>query len=203
MENKFLIRKLYLNNLSGPEIARKLGLNIRWVYRCLERQNIQRRTAVVGNKIRFENSPLSFSFKSKLSRSEEKLLIAAVMLYYGEGAKTGQCVDFANSDPLMLKIFLKFLREICGVKETRLRFYLYCFSNQNTNALIRYWCDFLNISRENFTKPYIRKADINLKRTTKYGVLHIRYSDLRLLRKILNYNSDLTKKLLKNGGVAE
>lgn len=190
------IKKLYLQNYSGPDIAKKLNINIRWVYRCLERQNIQRRTAAVQNKIRFEKSPLSFELKSKLSRQEKELLIAACMLYYGEGAKGGQTVDFANSDSVTLQIFLKFLKEICCIDQKKLRFYLYCFSDQNKENLIKFWCRKLKVKKSSFTKPYIKRADNSFRRTMANGVLHIRYCDVRLLNKILEIIKELSRSLL-------
>lgn len=198
------IKELYLTNLiSGPDIAKKLDVNIRWVYRSLERRGIKRRTSAIQNRINFEKSSLSFNFKKKLSPLDRELLVAGSMLYYGEGAKTGKTVDFANSDPQMLKVFIKFLRDICRVNEKKFRFYLYCFSNQNQEYLISYWCKTLKVSRRQFTKPYIRDANPNSTRTMNYGLLHIRYSDIRLLSKILSINSELTNKLLKTGGVVE
>jgi len=203
MSKADLIQELYLANLSGPDIAKKLNVNIRWVYRSLERRGIKRRTSAVQNRIRFEGSPLSYNFKEKLSQSDRELLVAGAMLYYGEGAKTGQTVDFANSDPRMLKIFIKFLREICGIDEKKLRFYLYCFSNQNSGELIRYWSKLLKASTEQFTKPYIKEANPKQTRVMSYGVLHIRYSDSRLLSRILSINDEISDRFLKNGGVVE
>jgi hypothetical protein len=193
------VKELYAKELSGSEIANKLGLHIRQVYRLLVKQGVQRRNSAEQNKLRFKRSPLSFKFKDKLSVKGRELFIAALMLYYGEGAKTGKCVDFANADPATLKIFLKFIREICRVNERRLRFYLYCFSNQNSAELIKFWCKTLTIKKENFTKPYIRDSNGSLTRTMPYGVLHIRYSDSRLLNRILDLNRELTIKII--GGV--
>lgn len=46
----------------------------------------------------FERKVPSFRFRDNLSIKEYNLLVAAVMLYYREGAKTGVTVDLANSD---------------------------------------------------------------------------------------------------------
>lgn len=132
--------------------------------------------------------------KKILTVPKKELLIAAVMLYFGEGAKSGTTVDFANSDPATLKIFINFLRKICRIDEKRLRLYLYCFSNQNPGELISFWSKTLDVRIRNFTKPYIRKVGENLRRTMTRGVLHIRYSDKRLLRKILSLKDELIKK---------
>ena len=190
------VASLYKRNLSGSDIAKKLGIHLRSVYRILEHQGIKRRSPFEQNRINFLKSPLSFKFKKSLTTAERELLIAGVMLYYGEGAKTRQTVDLANSDPNILKLFLKFLRKICRVNESKLRFYLYCFSNQNPYNLIKFWCDNLQITRKQFTKPYVRETNLTLQRTMAYGVLHIRYSDKRLLEKILSLISDITSSLI-------
>lgn len=194
MEQKVIF--WYQKNLSGSDIAKKLGIHIRSVYRILEHRGIKRRSSSEQNKIKFLKSPLSFKFKQNLSASDKELLIAGTMLYYGEGAKTRQTVDLANSDLKILKIFLKFLRKICRVNENRLRFYLYCFSNQNPYNLIGFWCKNLQLQRNQFTKPYIRKANLTLRRNMAHGVLHVRYSDKRLLEKILSLITDITSSLI-------
>ena len=187
---------LYQQNISGPDIAQKLGVQLRQVYRILVRHKIKRRSLSEQSKISFAKIPLSFNFKKVLSTKDRELLVAGTMLYYGEGAKTGTTVDLANSDPNILKLFLKFLRNICGVNERRLRFYLYCFSDQNKVQLIKFWCKELKVRKDSFTKPYVRDTQLgNISRRMAYGVLHIRYSDKKLLTKILELNKELVKNL--------
>lgn len=191
------IKGLYLNKLSGFEISKKLNISLAKVYDSLIRQGIARRKSSEQNEIRFRKSPLSFNLKNKLSQKERELLIAAAMLYYGEGAKTGHSVDFANSDPTILRLFIKFLRIICNIDEKRIKLYLYCFSNQNPKELIRYWSRKLNVSISNFTKPYIRNTHNRMQRIMSHGVLHIRYSDKRLFEIILKLIEKISLNLLK------
>lgn len=201
MKDSFLseeirIATLYKNELSGPEIAQKLNFSLKKIYSSLKKQNILRRKPTVQNEVRFRKKPLSYKLRSQLSMSEKELSIAALMLYFGEGAKTGTTVDFANSDPRALKVFLKFLREICGVNETKIRIYLYCFTDQNVTQLIKFWSHELNLKFTNFTKPYIRQSKPGQTRKMPWGVLHIRYHDKRLLEKILALCSDLLAKFV-------
>ncbi len=191
------IKDLYLREVSGPEISSHLQIPIRQVYRVLEKLKIPRRSLVLQHQIRFSKSPLSYKFKDKLTLKDRELLVAGLMLYYGEGAKTKNTVDFANSDPRIVSIFLKFLRKICGVEEGRLRFYLYCFSDQNPQELIEFWSQVLKVSKDSFTKPYVREVYKNLHRRMPYGVLHVRYSDLRLLKRILDLSLKMSENLLK------
>lgn len=110
--------------------------------------------------------------------------IIGVTLYWCEGYKTERSttVDFANSDPQMIAVFTKFLRTICGVSEKRLRVYLYQYSNQNTDMLIRFWSRVTSIPPCQFTKPYIRR-DFREDKKDKmpHGLIHIRYHDKKLL----------------------
>ncbi len=194
-EQEKLVKKFYRSGMAGREIALKLKVSLKQVYGSLRRQKIPRKTLWEQNRIIFLKKPLSFSFKNKLSIKDRELLIAAVMLYYGEGAKTGVTVDFANSDIRTAKLFLKFLRKICRVDEKRLRFYLYCFSDQDSHALINYWSSQLKAERAQFTKPYVRSTFNRGKRAMSYGVIHVRYSDKKLLEKILSLCYSLVSTL--------
>lgn len=189
------IKRMYEKAFSAPFIAKTLNLPLHSIYYSLKNQNVLRRTTAEQNKIRFENKPLSYKIKPNLTQHEKALKIAALMLYYGEGAKTQQTVDFANSDPAALALFLKFMLNICGVDKNRLRFYLYCFRGQNASKLIRFWSNKLNAPVDQFTKPYIRPDRTDLSRTMPFGVLHIRYSDKKLLEQILFFIKEITTQL--------
>lgn len=190
------VKTLYLNELSAPQISKRLNVSLKRIYNSLKRQKIPRRTPVFQNKITFKNKPLSFRFKTDLSVKEGNLLIAALMLYMGEGTKNGPTVDFVNSDIRILRVFIKFLREICVVDERKIRIYLYCFSDQNPQELIDFWSEQLSVDQSQFTKPYIRTCYGKNTRRMSHGVVHIRYNDKRLLEKILNLCEELSYKLV-------
>ncbi|MDP2693075.1 MAG: hypothetical protein Q8O88_05555 [bacterium] len=192
---EILVKKYYFNGLTGTEIAKKLNVTPKQVYGSLRRQNIPRKTMWEQNKVLFERKPPSFNFKKKLSVKDRELLIGGIMLYYGEGAKTGNIVDLANSDTKIAKLFIKFLRNICGINEKKLRFYLYCFSDQKVNSLINYWSSQLSVEPNQFSKPYIRSTFNKRKRIIPYGVIHIRYGDKKLLKKILSLCDQLIDEL--------
>lgn len=194
-KQELLVKDLYYQGMTGTEISLKLKLSLKQIYGSLRRQQIPRKSMWEQNKALFERKPLSFNFKVNLSVKERELLVAAIMLYYGEGAKTSVTVDFANSDSRVVKLFLKFLRKICRVDEKRLRLYLYCFSDQNIDFLINHWSSQLNVERRQFTKPYVRSVFNRGKRSMPYGVIHVRYSDKKLLEKILSLCDSLVSTL--------
>jgi len=194
-EQEHAVKKWYVKGMTGKEISAKFGLSLKQIYSSLRRQKIPRKSLQEQNKILFEKKAPSFHFKKNLSFKEYKLLVAAAMLYYGEGAKTGVTVDLANSDEKVIKLFLKFLRKICRVEENRMRFYLYCFSDQDRNYLMNYWSLKLKVKKTQFTKPYVRASVNKGKRSMSHGVMHIRYSDKKLLIKILSLCANLISSL--------
>jgi hypothetical protein len=182
------IKNLYWEKkYSVEELAEKLGISIWSLYNFMNRNGIPRRSLTEANYLANRDKP-QFVIRDNLSIREEKLKIAGIMMYWAEGTLRGNSVDFANSNPDMIKIFLKFLREICGIKEERLRIYLYAYSYQNIEILKRYWGKVTKISLNQFTKPYIREGNLNLsQRKMLYGLVHIRYNDKRLLELIKNW----------------
>jgi len=160
----------------------------------MRKHGLKRRLSVETNDLIYEKQKLSYRLKKNLTREEEKLKIAGLMLYWAEGAKSQKVlgtnrkrhmINLANSDPEMIKLFLKFLREICWVDENRLRVNLYCYANQNVDSLKRYWHNVTDIPLSQFIKPYIRKDFLPEKKDKmKYGLVHIVYSDKKLFLQI-------------------
>ena len=194
-EQEKIVKDSYCSGMTGSQISDQIGVSLKQVYSSLRRQQVPRKSAREQNKILFDKKPLSYHFKENLSLSERELLIAAVMLYYGEGAKNGVTVDLANSDEKIAKLFIKFLRQVCCVDEKRLRLYLYCFADQDQMMLINYWSSQLKVEKKQFTKPYVRSTLNRGARSMPHGVIHVRYSDKKLLEKILSLCSGLISSL--------
>ena len=169
------------------EIAEKLGTGIDTIVYFMRKHKIPRRSFKENNILLFEKKKPSFIEKNKLSSIEEKLKLSGLLLYWGEGYKTikSKGIDFANSDPDMVAIFVRFLRIVYRVDEKRFRILLYCYANQNTKSLINFWSKLTKISIKQFTKPYIRKDFRKDGRKMKYGMVHVRYADKKLFLSIM------------------
>lgn len=174
----------YQEQYSMKKIGEKLGVSLDAVVYFMRKHNLKRRTLKEDSTLRFKNKPLSYCLRERLTAEQEKLKMAGIALYWGEGYKTEKSsgIDLANSDVSMILVFLRFLREICGIDEKRLRILLYCYSNQNPQKLMKFWGKATKIPLKQFTKPYVRE-DFNLAMLDKmpYGMIHIRYSDKKLL----------------------
>lgn len=186
-----LVKHLYYDEYySMKRIAEKLGVSPDAVIYFMRQHSLKRRTLKEDSVVRFMYKPLSYRMKENLTAEQEILKTVGVTLYWGEGYKTEKSsgIDLANSDVIMVKVFLRFLRGICGVDEKRLRVLLYCYSNQDSGKLLRFWSKETKIPLVQFTKPYVRK-DFNPAMLDKmpYGMVHIRYSDKKLLKVMMEW----------------
>ena len=188
-EERIQAARLYESGLSAQQVADQLGASLDAVFYALRKVNVARRTKQESNRLRFESKPLSYSIKPNLTAHDERLKLAAVMLYWAEGYKISKCtIDFANSDPVMARLFIDFMRKICGVDESKLRCFIYAFDTQDIEELKRFWMNTLDVSGSQFTKPYIKTA-IASKQGHRmiHGLVHVRYCDKKLLKQILDW----------------
>ncbi len=193
-----LVKKYYfVDNLSAREISEKLGVSLDAVYYFFRKNKIPRRSPSESNQMRFAKKKASFRVKKKLRAVEKELKIAGITLYWGEGSKWSgeKIVDFANSDHNMIAVFMKFLRNICGIDENRLRVYLYCYADQKPEELEIFWSKLTGIPRKFFYKPYVRK-DFKSDKSGKMknGLIHIRYNDKKLLLMLREWINEVINK---------
>jgi len=91
------------------------------------------------------------------ARKKEWLFVAGCMLYWGEGSKRRNTVGLANSDPYLLKLFLKFLYNYFDVKKEEISVFLqYHVDDGQTNEYYEnFWLKELNLTKENLCKSNI------------------------------------------------
>lgn len=192
----FLVKKLYYKKKnSARKIAEILNTTLNSMYYFMRKHNLVRRTSSEQNQIRFLNKKPSFDLRRITSLTLKELRVAGTFLYWAEGYKRGHLIDFTNSDVDMIKIFLKFLRKVCGVKESKIRIKIFCYSNHNIAKLKKFWSHITKISLSQFHKSYVRKS-FNKKNQNRlpYGLIHVIYSDKKLLLIIKQWIGHYIKK---------
>ncbi|HAM42136.1 MAG TPA: hypothetical protein DDX89_08810 [Candidatus Omnitrophica bacterium] len=188
------IRVLYEGErLSVREVAARLGLSFWRVYHIMQEHGISRRRGSEQNYATYKTKP-QFLVKSPLTPAEEQLRVAGTMLYWAEGRKTGCLVEFSNSEPRLIALFLTFLRRVCGIAESRLRIHVYAYVDQDINQLKNFWSQITGVPLEQFTKPFVRQLTPNVsRRKMRWGLVNVRYSDTRLLRLILQWGEEFAQ----------
>ncbi len=117
----------------------------------------------------------------KYGQDEYKLFLA--LLYWGEGSKTGNKLNFMNSDPDMVKMYLFLFRKSFIVKEEKFRARIHLHEYHDQAAMIDFWSKITGIHKNLFSiynKPH---TGINKKPGYK-GCLSIYYGDSRILKEI-------------------
>lgn len=182
---KEAIRLRVEERLSNKEIANRLKMSCwtvaDWVRPYPLTQEERRKKMSFGGR---KPNP-EFDEREVLTAEEDRLKWFGLGLYCGEGGKTSNAVDFTNSDPKVLSLFLTFLRRIFRVKESRLRVRLQLKNFHDIRKMTRFWSRVVGIPTRQFGKPTITKSNPK-KDWKKYtGTCKIRYCDQTLLKRLL------------------
>ena len=142
--------------------------------------------------------------KKEIGRvSKRELWLIGVVLYWAEGSKEkeyhpGNGVKFTNSDPLMIKLFLKWLKKICHIDLQELVFEIYLHdNNKHRIAEVReYWKKTTGVSNSSTFRLYFKKDKVSTKRRnvgeSYYGILCVRVRrSSTLLRKIAGWTNGI------------
>lgn len=189
-QNKdFLTREYLEKRRSMQEIADDLAVNLKTVQYWMEKHQVKRRSQSEATYVKRNPNGDPFKIKENLTDREKTLFHLALGLYLGEGRKhVGvQQVSLGNSDPFIIRVFLKFLREICGVNEKKIRLELNIYDDVSLKTAFEYWSFVTELPHTNFSKPVVRKARQggSYKRWSRYGTLSVAFCNTKLLKIIL------------------
>jgi hypothetical protein len=126
--------------------------------------------------------------------NKSNLLTAGLIAYLCEGTKLRKdprynntyhyVIEFTNSDPNLIKLFLNFLRQEIGINENKLKCQLSIYDNQKMNEIEIFWSDLLKISLSNFNKTYIFKPKNIKNKMLLRGTCKLRYHDKKSFLKL-------------------
>ena len=115
---------------------------------------------------------------SKIIQQTNVAKIALSMLFLGEGSKTHTAtVMFGNSNPIIISLFLKFLRKCYPVAESKLRCTVQCRADQNPQELKKFWAGITAIPLKQFYKTQVDPRTVGkpMKKLDYKGVCRIDY----------------------------
>lgn len=133
--------------------------------------------------IRKENIGIADGLKSMVGiLSDRDIMLIGAALYWGEGYKnfkkgTYEHINFANSDPDMIRVFLMFLKRVLNIASSDLKAHIFLYPGMDQKKAIRYWVAITKIPRDHFyiyegvSKSSKKKRPQNL---LPYGTIQIR-----------------------------
>jgi predicted transcriptional regulator len=104
------------------------------------------------------------------------------ILYWGEGAKQRNNIHFANTDPEMMRLFIRFLRDELHVTDEKMTLYVQCYSHdlEEQKQIQQYWLDTLELTTSNLGTVYVKKANARGQNKYPNGVCTITVSSTEL-----------------------
>ncbi len=117
---------------------------------------------------------------------EQAFLAAGIALYAGEGSKADGEVNFANSDPEMVRFFCSWLRRFFEIDETRLRVRVYLHLGLDLETVEEFWSELTQVPRSQFRKAYRAEPDPSIRQNKhEFGCVYVRYTCSKTHRRIM------------------
>lgn len=146
--------------------------------------------------------------QKKASRDIKKidkktLFFLGLALYWAEGYKSTKwgkwrCVDFTNSDPMSVKLMMKFFREICFVKDDKFCFQLMVHNKLQSAKALKFWSKLARIPQKQFMNVFVwkyKRKVVKSDRVLPNGTIHVRIYDVKLFHKILGWIDGLKEQI--------
>lgn len=135
---------------------------------------------------------LDFSFNVRT----KELALAA--LYLGEGFKNRSQVAMGNSNPEILKIFIRLIGDVYQIFPNSLRCSLYLRADQSTVKEVAYWSKELGVPKGSFYKSQIDKRTKGKKTYPYYhGVCSVSCNNATIDKRLEIVQNILIKKILQ------
>lgn len=110
--------------------------------------------------------------------SKNDLFLLGVAMYWSEGAKTDGRVLLTNSDPYMIRLYIRWLKECFGIQSNQItcRVTINELHSDRKQEIEEYWTKVVNLPLTQFTKTTIihsKWTKLYENRNTYYGVLAV------------------------------
>ncbi|MBE2267426.1 MAG: hypothetical protein IAE80_04280 [Anaerolinea sp.] len=185
-------QRLRRTGMAIPEIAEQLGVakssvsawvrNIELTPQQIERLQERKKSYGAQNKGSRHNRQKYLSLRQSYqetgrakAREQRPLHLAGCMLYWAEGAKHPNRFYFVNSDPNMLNLCMRFLREEMGIPDGDLIITVLCHFNDpvEMRRVEAYWLTEFGLQPENLRKTQFKKGSEKSRHVLLNGVCGI------------------------------
>ncbi len=182
MQKKVLQELYCAKKLSVAEIAQKLNETFPKTLYWVKKHKIPIRSYSERAYVKYNKQGNPFDPKKDLGLKDRELLSWGLALYWAEGSrKERHSVQLGNLDHRLLQIFMKFLREIARVDESRLRVFVRVFHEFDQQAARRYWSQLLSISlKQVHVYPHGDRRSRRMKQWSRHGLTKITVSNTKL-----------------------
>ena len=142
------------------------------------------------------------------ARFGDPLHHAGCMLYWAEGAKARNSIQFTNSDPHMVALFKRFLTEALNVQPETILVSINVYTNNGMSLteIERYWLELLDLPAENARKHMTNHMPTSssgrAKNKLPYGVCTLRVHNTWMLQHIYGAIRSTRASMSRRGSTA-
>ena len=130
---------------------------------------------------------------AKLNDSHRKIICS--LIYWCEGGKNdGGRVNFTNSDPQLMRYFLKIFRKSFSLSENKFRALLHIHEYHQEKKQIRFWSKVTKIPIKQFSKSFHKKNTGKNTRAGYPGCLSVRYYDSKIQKELVFICKEIFKQ---------
>lgn len=145
-----------------------------------------------GNAERWRARRAAFQEEGReMAQRGSWLFVAGVMLYWAEGDKRSRnAARISNSDPEVLRLFMRFLRECLDVPDERIRATCNLFADhlQRQKEIEQFWLDELGLPRDRLCKSvvnvYSKYSQKKRRGKLPYGTTRVNVHSVRTAQQI-------------------
>jgi len=191
--SKGSLKNLYLNKKkSSAEIADIFRCSEHKINYWIKKFGIPKRSMSDAMYAKYNPDGDPFKIKNVATVEDAELFGLGLGLYWGEGNKKSKnSIRLGNTDPRIIKTFLRFLINLFRIKKKKLRFGLQIFDDMNEKEMLKFWTNQLkefNISREQFFKVTVTPSRSlgTYKEKSKFGVMTVHFCNTKLKNLIDN-----------------
>lgn len=117
----------------------------------------------------------------------DRLKDIGTIIYWAEGTKK-RLVDITNSDPYIIRLAMRWFREICHVPESKFRISVFYHYNHDEEKLRDYWSRLTGVPLTQFHKSIFKQEGTgHRKNRHEFGTCKVRICDKNLLHRILTW----------------
>lgn len=123
------------------------------------------------------------------AREGDPLHLAGCMLYWAEGRKDRNTLEFTNSDAAMMQFYIRFLRESMNVADEDIKLQVNCYleNGLTLEQIEQYWLDLLGLQPDCLRKPNLHNRPKSSKqqgRILLYGTLKLYIGSTQLVQHV-------------------
>jgi len=133
-----------------------------------------------------------------ISQNELKLIGSA--LYWAEGnTKNRNRLQFSNCDHFLIKVAMKFFREICKVRDDKICARVHIYPGLDYKKTLNFWSNITNLPNKNFYPPQIQVSRaskrVMSRNTLLYGTLHLTILSTELASRVKGWIQGISEKI--------